>query len=262
MEETSSVDDSGDSSSENSDSDGSESDSESGSEDGEESDDSLEVAVRRAPQKTAAELAEEEEFDRMFRQMQMETVEASRTAPRRSQQNLGRLAIPTVLPKSKNEPVEGSGAPANGIAFKLLSRDQRGKVETRHVVVPDDAVMVAKLQQRQKSQQEERQRNKEQILALHEQEQEGNSRPIIRRAVQGRDVHGNTAGGGGPGAGVGNGSPHVSGNEMGLTEFLQESSHSELRQLQEDRERRRRPAANPKPVLEPLKETVPTRERW
>ena len=219
-------------------------DAEEGSES---SDDSLEIAVRHGPQKTAAQLEEEDEFDRLFRQMQLESAETARAASKRTQVNLDRLAIPAILPRAKNLPVEGTtpAAPQNGMSFKLLSRDARGKVETRHVVIPDSADLAAKLQKRQESQREERQRNKEQVLALSELEQQGVRRPPRTP----------TAIGGGTASRTG-----VS--DMGLDEFLNESSMAELRAAQEQARNRSRASVPPKPVLEPLRETNPNRERW
>lgn len=53
------------------------------------------------------------------------------------------------------------------VAFKLLSRDNKGRVETRQLMVSEENPMAVKLAQSEAIFKEERQRHKEKLLQLH-----------------------------------------------------------------------------------------------
>ena len=63
-----------------------------------------------------------------------------------------------------------------GVVFKMLSRDQKGKVESRVFTVPEEASMVQKLAQARGEAQAEKERLKQQTLALQE-ASDGNGPP-------------------------------------------------------------------------------------
>ena len=105
---------------------------------------------------------------------------------------LERMAIPAILPKAKNiyasaptivlssagagadeesagneeeETEEAVGLPkAKVMPFKLLSRDLKGRVEARQLLVPKESGMVARLLKQEEAQRQEKQRIKEKTL--------------------------------------------------------------------------------------------------
>ena len=123
-------------------------------------------------------------------------------------------------PAAAPAPVQASaGAPSNpfgrGVVFKMLSRDQKGKVEARVFTVPEEAAMVQKLAQARGEAQAEKERLKQQTLALQE-ASDGNAPP-----------------GGGIGAMGMEKSSTPSG--MGLDEYLHSVRQDEIRQAQSAR---------------------------
>jgi regulator of nonsense transcripts 2 len=197
--------------------------------------------IPKLKEKTAQELADEDEFDKLFRTAVVESMDTARSAPKRA--NFDRMAIPAVLPKAKNAPT--GAAPIRG-AFKLLSRDSKGKVEARQIIVSDDSQMLAKIEQHKESQREERQRMKEQVIAMSELDQEG---------AGPRKGYG---GGGGRNIVIDRNIGRMEG-DLGLDDFLNESSQSELRAVQEMHSQR---SQGGRRELPPLQETNPNRERW
>jgi hypothetical protein len=79
--------------------------------------------------------------------------------------------LPAVLPKLKptahsediQEPREGGGG---SVAFRLLSRDTKGRVEARQLLVPDANPMAIKLAQAELTLKAEKQRLKQRILMI------------------------------------------------------------------------------------------------
>ena len=78
-----------------------------------------------------------------------------------------------MLPKPKNVSTRSfddsltSEEPApRGMAFKLLGRDSKGRVETRQLLVPEEAPMVTKLLKSEAERRLERQRIKEKVLQI------------------------------------------------------------------------------------------------
>ena len=60
----------------------------------------------------------------------------------------------------------------SAVTFKLLSRDGKGRVEARNLLVPQDSPMVMMIQQTKDSEREERQRLKERVLGFNEKYEE------------------------------------------------------------------------------------------
>lgn len=97
--------------------------------------------------------------------------------------DVNKMVIPAVLPKPKNhrpilpedededqaENNNNSGAGGvggRGVTFKLLSRDAKGRFETRQLQVPEDNKMAVKLAKAEETQRIEKQRLKERVLQI------------------------------------------------------------------------------------------------
>mmetsp|Transcript_4127 Transcript_4127/g.5698 ORF Transcript_4127/g.5698 Transcript_4127/m.5698 type:complete len:222 (-) Transcript_4127:109-774(-) len=89
--------------------------------------------------------------------------------------DLSRMAIPAVLPKPKNTTsvsmfatgdTSSTSTPASSVAFKLLSRDAKGRVEARQLLVPQTSTMAVKLQKAEEEMKIEKQRLKERVLQI------------------------------------------------------------------------------------------------
>lgn len=96
--------------------------------------------------------------------------------------DVNKMVIPAVLPKPKNAfritadeddyeaencaPFGTDGAKGRGVMFKLLSRDTKGRFETRQLQVPEDNRMAVRLMQAGESMRAERQRLKERVLQI------------------------------------------------------------------------------------------------
>lgn len=94
--------------------------------------------------------------------------------------DVNRMVIPAVLPKPKNafrsieeddEENGGYGTSGNrknppGVVFKLLSRDNKGRFETRSLTVPQDNKMALHLAKAEEAQRAERQLLKERVLQI------------------------------------------------------------------------------------------------
>ncbi len=80
-----------------------------------------------------------------------------------------------MLPKPKNvasrsldddDDEDGAGSTPRGIPFKLLGRDTKGRIETRQLLVPEEAPMVVKLLKSEAALRLEKQRLKEKVLQI------------------------------------------------------------------------------------------------
>lgn len=100
--------------------------------------------------------------------------------------DVNKMVIPAVLPKPKNSfrshpddedqydqamgptmgPDSSSGAGGRGVTFKLLSRDAKGRFETRQLQVPQDNQMAVKLAKAEEAMRIEKQRLKERVLQI------------------------------------------------------------------------------------------------
>lgn len=163
-------------------------------EDGEEDDEEEEEAEEAYEEEEEEEeesyvpvrnVEEDEEFDKAFRDMMIESIDAVKTHHKVG--DLDRMTIPTVIPKAKNafapmldddeeydvdEDEEESRKKT--FTFKLLSRDNKGRVEARQLLVPEESPMALKLLKSEESEREERERLRERVLqynALNEEEE-------------------------------------------------------------------------------------------
>ena len=80
-------------------------------------------------------------------------------------------AIPAILPKPKNicapedtEEAEGSSVKPSKMTFRLLGRDNKGRVETRHLMVPSENKIAAKLLQKGEKDRQQKELLKEKTL--------------------------------------------------------------------------------------------------
>eukprot|EP00595_Chromulina_sp_UTEXLB2642_P002599 CAMPEP_0196766340 /NCGR_PEP_ID=MMETSP1095-20130614/23090_1 /TAXON_ID=96789 ORGANISM="Chromulina nebulosa, Strain UTEXLB2642" /NCGR_SAMPLE_ID=MMETSP1095 /ASSEMBLY_ACC=CAM_ASM_000446 /LENGTH=334 /DNA_ID=CAMNT_0042127891 /DNA_START=1084 /DNA_END=2088 /DNA_ORIENTATION=+ len=116
---------------------------------------------------------EDEEFNKAFKSVMMESIESATRTTASTKADIDRMAIPAVLPKPKNllRPVISpnqteANSGNNGVVFKLLARDTKGRIETRQLCVPDDNNLVVKLQKSEEINRLEKQRIKEKVLLL------------------------------------------------------------------------------------------------
>lgn len=181
-------------------------DSESDSEDDSEDEDDGEDSTGRKLREEAHALEklrraeEEDEFDKAFRNMLQDSISSAKSVARGV--DTGKMAIPGVIPRPKNlvnikqfvnnsdSDSDGSGSSDDGsdggyrrkaapkvkhVPFKLLSRDSRGKVESRALFVPESSTMVTKLQKQESLIKQEKQKMKEMTLQFHEQRLQSNA---------------------------------------------------------------------------------------
>eukprot|EP01038_Epipyxis_sp_PR26KG_P009687 gene9687-13040_t len=119
---------------------------------------------------------EDEEFEKAFKNIMQESVSSAPTA---KSVDITKMAIPAVLPKPKNSfPLyRGSGEDDDGmdddgdnkpkgLAFKLLSRDSKGRVETRQLIVSEENQMAIRLMKAEEAQRIAKQQLKERVLHL------------------------------------------------------------------------------------------------
>jgi len=103
--------------------------------------------------------------------------------------DVNKMVIPAVLPKPKNfrlptddddqpddTPTMG-GPGGRGVTFKLLSRDAKGRFETRQLLVPEDNKMAVKLAKSEEALRIEKQKLKERVLQIDKLTAEAEVRP-------------------------------------------------------------------------------------
>lgn len=133
-------------------------------------------------------IEEDEDFDKAFREMMVESIDSVKTQTKVGT-NIDRMAIPTVLPKPKNtfapllddgddisdddEEDDDIDGQVRTVSFKLLSRDNRGRIETRQLLVPEESTMAIKLQKSEQQEREQRQQLKARVLELHRNDDKG-----------------------------------------------------------------------------------------
>ena len=133
----------------------------------------------------ARNVEEDEEFDKAFRDMMIESIDAVKTHHKTG--DLDRMAIPTVIPKAKNtfaplldedddyeDDDDEEESRRKTVSFKLLSRDTKGRVEARQLLVPEESPMALKLLASEEQEREERERLRARVLqydALSEEEE-------------------------------------------------------------------------------------------
>lgn len=118
---------------------------------------------------------EDDEFERAFKHVMQDSLSSAPSAATSSMKStdLSRMAIPAVLPKPKNAAAVNmcaagatSSPAAASVAFKLLSRDAKGRVEARQLLVPQTSTMAVKLQKAEEELKIEKQRLKERVLQI------------------------------------------------------------------------------------------------
>eukprot|EP01035_Chromulina_nebulosa_P008583 gene8583-11636_t len=59
-----------------------------------------------------------------------------------------------------------SSSSSSSVTFKLLSRDAKGRIESRQLLVPQDSTMAVKLQKAEEEMRIEKQKLKERVLQI------------------------------------------------------------------------------------------------
>jgi len=175
---------------------------------------------------------EDEEFEKAFKSVMQESVHhiSSKTS-----NDVNRMVIPAVLPKPKNafrssmstgegdeEDEEESGFNGGGdggpggsgsgsgknrpaVVFKLLSRDTKGRFETRSLSVPQDNKMAVHLAKAEEAQRAEKQLLKARVLQINQLAAEAEAAEERMQSLRGGVVPISTAAAGAGGGGGGGG---------------------------------------------------------
>jgi regulator of nonsense transcripts 2 len=173
----------------------------------------LEISEANAARQMAAlrqQEQEDEEFERAFRSAMLESVSSAQSGGAAMSGGVSRpvavdrMALPAVLPKPKNA-MQFAGADDDEdedddnhsgkkvakappvVSFKLLSRDTKGRLETRQFAVSKDSEMVVRLEKAGEQQKIERQRLKETVLR-YENASAGAAPAVPVAYLGGRDV--------------------------------------------------------------------------
>lgn len=196
---------------------------------------------------------EDEEFEKAFKSAMQQSVNSSQHRAASTLAKSQNLAMPAVLPRPKNliAPSEDDAEEErkDEIQFKLLSRDSKGRFETRQFAVSKDDVMVHRLTKAEQEHRLERQRIKDMVLRYEKEEEAQGGRASANVPVAylgGRDIlrvktTSTTLKGSsyrkeddessGP-AMVGAPREQLDKDEYNLSSFLAEASASEIRRLQ------------------------------
>ena len=121
--------------------------------------------------------AEDDEFEKAFRAVMQDSIEnAGKQSGMSSKAVDVNMARPAVLPKPKNVSSRFSAddedeidTSQKGVAFKLLSRDNKGKIETRQLLIPEANQISLRLAKAEAARREARLRLKQQVLNLDSQ---------------------------------------------------------------------------------------------
>ena len=132
-----------------------------------------EAAAMLEKMRRAEEDNDDDDFEKAFRAMMQDSLEsASKSTGGSSRAVDVNMARPAVLPKPRNvftrfsadeEDVEEV---AKGVTFKMLSRDARGRIETRQLQLPEETKLATRLAKVEAVKREEKQRLKEKVLQL------------------------------------------------------------------------------------------------
>ena len=249
---------------------GSDEDSDDDSED--DSDDGSENEKEARRLQNMRQVEEDEEFEKAFRAVMAESTANARVVAV-SRADSSRMAIPVVIPKAKNlsslhEDNEDSDSdsddePKPKVVLKLLSRDSKGRVESRQLAIPTNSQLVVKIQENEVKIQEENRKLKEKVLMMSQsmtiaadvadtfdpnyfQGQEfigttsgsvaGNSEMSGRGGGR-SGGRGGGRGGRGRGGGMDNGDVRGRGKQddsLNLDQFLQVSAKTEMKKLTEN----------------------------
>jgi len=107
-----------------------------------------------------------------FRAVMLESVESVRSSGPVKSSDLSKMALPAVIPKAKNidddnDSKKSSVLQGGGIAFKLLSRDSKGRMEARQLMVPEDNDIAIKVAKTVAVMNEEKQQLKQRVLQIN-----------------------------------------------------------------------------------------------
>jgi regulator of nonsense transcripts 2 len=159
-------------------------------------------------------IEEDEDFEKAFRSLMLESVESAKPTSNTVGIRGGagdRMAIPAYLPPPKNimlssrlgganedsdddegsSDEEGNGGgdqnkpPMKTMAFKLLGRDTKGRVETRRLLIPQDTKISVKMLQSTEHQKIEKERLKEKVLLYESMQQHQQQQAAVAAAFGG-----------------------------------------------------------------------------
>ncbi|CAM9480698.1 unnamed protein product, partial [Laminaria digitata] len=119
-----------------------------------------------AVEKTEEDEEAEDEFEALLSKTMSESVEKTKIA-RATTQVMGHMAVPMVL-KNTNVKVATRHSPltgGSGVAFKLLKRGNKGKMEAQEVVVPTSTSLAAQVNRNEEASREESSIIKARVLA-------------------------------------------------------------------------------------------------
>ena len=210
---------------------------------------------------------EDDEFEKAFRAVMLESVETVRSSGPVKSSDLSKMALPAVIPKPKNidddnDSKKNSIFPGGGIAFKLLSRDSRGRMEARQLWVPEDNDIAVKVAKTVAVMNEEKQQMKQRVLQINALT-EGQGQMLDDDADVTADYFDGVAYDGekkihvsqsnrGRGRGRGGAHPYLRNTTrvsetVSLDQFLKESDMAEQKRWAENNKRLLNPTTNPNP---------------
>lgn len=181
--------------------------------------------------------AEDDEFERAFRAVMQDSIENAGKQSGVSSKTVDvNMARPAVLPKPKNvfsrfseTDDDDAEIPQRGVTFKLLSRDNKGKIETRQLLIPEENQIALRLAKAEASRIEARLRLKQQVLNLDskledEESDEGDTRkaPLFSVASKDRNIVAKNS--------FVTGQP-TEARDLNLSDFLAESNAADMRRF-------------------------------
>jgi regulator of nonsense transcripts 2 len=200
-----------------------------------------EVEAARMMEKMRLAEVEDDDFEKAFRSVMQDSIDAAKLSTVSSKTVDVNMARPAVLPKPKNVFASYSGDDYDGentevstkaVPFKMLSRDGRGKVEARQLLIPEDSQMALRLAKAEALKREEKMRLKQRILQLDSQAEDdleesdaSARRNIMLVARTGRDK--------GQIRQISNQAEKAEVKDLNLSDFLAESSAAERRRFDE-----------------------------
>ena len=182
---------------------------------------------------------EDEEFEKAFRAVMQDSIEnAGKQSGLSSKAVDVNMARPAVLPKPKNVFSRFSGdeedeveTAQKGVAFKLLSRDIKGKIETRQLLIPEENQIAMRLAKAEAARREAQLRLKQQVLSLDSQFEDEDlddidSRKAVPSVLVSKDRHvpGRTTA-------TSPGLLQTEARDMSLSDFLAESNAADMRRF-------------------------------
>lgn len=196
---------------------------------------------------------EDDEFEKAYRSVMQDSLETASKSMGGSKVVDVNMARPAILPKPKNvfarfdgEDEDAEDALPKGVPFKLLSRDGKGRIESRQLVVPEDSLMSIKLAKAEAAKKEERDRLKQLVLMRDEVDEDAEaeigaleSRRLLQNMFTNTNAPLMQSSAGGRGRGRSQRSrdgarfyDRSSGSDMGLSDFLAESNAADVKKIQ------------------------------